>query len=248
MTLELRSQIAGVEVARGASSARQPLRRRRVKGTMRKMISTTASVVGERISRLPDGEWTDTRYVSGAVVGDLKPYPQPHGPQAGRPAHLQQRGHRPQRRLLQHHRRRAARLHHQLAAHLPLLRPVLCAAGLLEQVDFEFERGHDHRRPPPGRGQHLAGAGRRAGPGPAPQREAALHQGDRPPDVRDLRLLDPDLQPHLRDRPVRHADGELPARRDRRRARRLLLARRPRPRRHDELDDEPGRQRRGDRA
>ena len=45
----------------------------RVKGTMRKMIDTTAGVVGERLSRLPDGEWSDTRYVSGAVVGgDLR--------------------------------------------------------------------------------------------------------------------------------------------------------------------------------
>ena len=75
MTLELRSQIAGVELARDALL--ELVRRYgapRVKGTMRKMIETTARVVGERLGRLPDGEWTDTRYVSGAVVGDLKPY------------------------------------------------------------------------------------------------------------------------------------------------------------------------------
>jgi N-methylhydantoinase B len=41
---------------------------------MRKMIATTSAVVAERLRSLPDGEWTDTRYVSGAVVGDLAPY------------------------------------------------------------------------------------------------------------------------------------------------------------------------------
>lgn len=143
MTLELRSQIAGVEVARervlelvGRYGAA------RVKGTMRKMIDTTAKVVGERLSRLPDGEWTDTRYVSGAVVGDLDPY-----------------------RISLSVRKQGDRLLYSNRGTDPsvgsfnitagVLRACicnslltflcydqyLCAAGLLEQVDFEFERG-----------------------------------------------------------------------------------------------------------
>jgi N-methylhydantoinase B len=143
MTLELRSQIAGVELARarvlelveryGAGA---------VKGTMRKMIDTTAGVVGERLSRLPDGEWSDTRYVSGAVVGDLTPY-----------------------RYALTVKKEGDRLTYSNAGTDPsvgsfnitagVLRACitnslltflcydqyLCAAGLLEQVDFEFERG-----------------------------------------------------------------------------------------------------------
>ena len=249
MTLELRSQIAGVELARArVLELVERYGAARVKGTMRKMIDTTAGVVGERLERLPDGEWSDTRYVSGAVVGDLNPY-----------------------RYALTVKKEGDRLTYSNAGTDPsvgsfnitagVLRACitnslltflcydqyLCAAGLLEQVDFEFERGHDHRRPPPGRGLDLAGAGGGAGPGPVPEREDALDpRRDRPPHLRRLRLRDADLQPHLRHRPVRHADRELPARRDRRRARRLPLARRARPRRHDELDDEPGRQRRVD--
>ncbi|HVW48489.1 MAG TPA: hydantoinase B/oxoprolinase family protein [Solirubrobacterales bacterium] len=143
MTLELRSQIAGVEVAR--ERVLELVRRYgagRVKGTMRKMIATTAGVVGERLGRLPDGEWTDTRYVSGAVVGDLAPY-----------------------RFSLTVRKQGDRLIYSNKGTDPsvgsfnitagVLRACvtnslltflcydqyLCAAGLLEQVDFEFERG-----------------------------------------------------------------------------------------------------------
>jgi N-methylhydantoinase B len=143
MTLELRSQIAGVELARarlldliGRYGAA------RVKGTMRKMIDTTAGVVGERLERLPDGEWSDTRYVSGAVVGDLTPY-----------------------RYALTVKKEGGRLTYSNAGTDPsvgsfnitagVLRACitnslltflcydqyLCAAGLLEQVDFDFERG-----------------------------------------------------------------------------------------------------------
>lgn len=75
MTLELRSQIAGVEIAR--ERLLDMVRRYgapQVKGAMRKMIATTSSVVADRLRQLPDGEWSDTRYAAGAVVGDLKPY------------------------------------------------------------------------------------------------------------------------------------------------------------------------------
>jgi N-methylhydantoinase B len=143
MTLELRSQIAGVEVAR--ERVLELVRRyaaETVKCTMRKMIETTAKVVGERLSRLPDGEWTDSRYVSGAVVGDLKPY-----------------------RISLSVRKQGDRITYSNKGTDPsvgsfnitagVLRACitnslltflcydqyLCAAGLLEQVDFEFEYG-----------------------------------------------------------------------------------------------------------
>ena len=143
MTLELRSQIAGVTLAR--ERVLDMVRRygpTLVKGTMRKMISTTAAVVGERLRSLPDGEWTDTRYVSGAVVGDLSPY-----------------------RVSMTVRKEGDRLTYTNRGTEPsvgsfnitagVLRACitnslltflcydqyLCAAGLLEQVDFDFERG-----------------------------------------------------------------------------------------------------------
>ncbi|MEZ5076759.1 MAG: hydantoinase B/oxoprolinase family protein [Solirubrobacterales bacterium] len=143
MTLELRSQIAGVEVARArVLELVERYGAARVKGTMRKMIDTTAGVVGERLNSLPDGEWTDTRYVSGAVVGDLKPY-----------------------KFSLSVRKEGDRLVYSNDGTDPsvgsfnitagVLRACitnslltflcydqyLCAAGLLEQVDFEFERG-----------------------------------------------------------------------------------------------------------
>ena len=110
---------------------------------MRKMIDTTAGVVGERLERLPDGEWSDTRYVSGAVVGDLTPY--------------RSRAHASRRRATGSPTRNAgtdpsvgsfnitagvlrACITNSLLTFL-CYDQYLCAAGLLEQVDFEFERG-----------------------------------------------------------------------------------------------------------
>ncbi len=143
MTLELRSQVAGVEFARAALLAVvERYGADQVKGTMRKMIKTTARTVAERISKLPDGEWSDTRYVSGAIVGDLSPY-----------------------RTCLTVRKQGDRLVYSNAGTDPsvgsfnitggVLRAAivnslltflcydqyLCAAGLLEQVDFEFEPG-----------------------------------------------------------------------------------------------------------
>jgi N-methylhydantoinase B len=143
MTLELRSQIAGVELARARLlDLVERYGAARVKGTMRKMIDTTAGVVGERLERLPDGEWSDTRYVSGAVVGDLTPY-----------------------KYALTVKKEGGRLTYSNAGTDPsvgsfnitagVLRACitnslltflcydqyLCAAGLLEQVDFDFERG-----------------------------------------------------------------------------------------------------------
>ncbi|HEV8298866.1 MAG TPA: hydantoinase B/oxoprolinase family protein, partial [Acidimicrobiales bacterium] len=71
MTLELNSQIAGVNMARrrlleiidryGATT---------VKAVMQKMIDDTARAVGERLAQLPDAQWHDERYVAGAREGD----------------------------------------------------------------------------------------------------------------------------------------------------------------------------------
>ncbi len=143
MTLELRSQIAGVELAR--ARVLDMIRRYgpgQVKGTMRKMISTTAGVVGERLRKLPDGEWTDTRHVSGAVVGDLAPYT----------VSLTVR--KTGDRLLYSNRGTdpsvgsfnitagvlRACITNSLLTFL-CYDQYLCAAGLLEQVDFDFEPG-----------------------------------------------------------------------------------------------------------
>lgn len=71
MAIELRAQIAGVHVAHdrlleivdryGADV---------VKGVMRRMIAGTAEVVGRRLEAIPDGTWTDERYVTGASPTD----------------------------------------------------------------------------------------------------------------------------------------------------------------------------------
>jgi N-methylhydantoinase B len=143
MTLELRSQTAGVELAR--DRLLDMVRRygsRQVKGAMRKMISTTSSVVAERLRKLPDGEWSDTRYAAGAVVGDLSPY-----------------------RICLTVRKQGDRLTYSNRGTDPsvgsfnitagVLRAAitnslltflcydqyLCSAGLLERVDFDFEPG-----------------------------------------------------------------------------------------------------------
>ena len=143
MTLELRSQIAGVELAR--ERVLDMVTRYgpgQVKGTMRKMIATTASVVGERLRKLPDGEWTDTRYVSGAVVGDLQPYKFTLSVRKeGDRLVYTNRGTDPSvgsfnitAGVLR------ACITNSLLTFL-CYDQYLCAAGLLEQVDFDFEPG-----------------------------------------------------------------------------------------------------------
>jgi N-methylhydantoinase B len=143
MTLELRSQIAGVQLAR--ARVLDMVRRYgagEVKGVMRKMIATTAGVVAERLRSLPDGEWTDTRYVSGAVVGDLTPYRVSLTVRkTGDRLHYTNRGTDPSvgsfnitSGVLR------ACITNSLLTFL-CYDQYLCAAGLLEQVDFEFERG-----------------------------------------------------------------------------------------------------------
>ncbi|CAB4873232.1 unannotated protein [freshwater metagenome] len=143
MTLELRSQIAGVTLAK--ERVLDMVRRYgpgQVKGVMRKMIATTADVVGERLRSLPDGEWTDTRYVSGAVVGDLTPY------------RVSLSVRKVGDRLIYSNKGTdesvgsfnitagvlRACITNTLLTFL-CYDQYLCAAGLLQQVDFDFERG-----------------------------------------------------------------------------------------------------------
>ena len=71
LALELRSQIAGVVRAR--ASVEELVGRYgtgAVKGVMRKIVDDTERVARERVSRLPDGRWTDVVYIGGALPGD----------------------------------------------------------------------------------------------------------------------------------------------------------------------------------
>lgn len=75
MTIEVKAQVAGVRSARdrllelvdryGAEV---------VKGGMQRMISETASATSARLREVPDGEWSDTRYVAGAHLDDHNLY------------------------------------------------------------------------------------------------------------------------------------------------------------------------------
>ncbi|MBK7948144.1 MAG: hydantoinase B/oxoprolinase family protein [Deltaproteobacteria bacterium] len=143
MALELKSQVAGFRMARErllALVARYGARA--IKGTMNKMVDDTARVVGARLASLPDAVWRDERYVSGANPGDRRLF-----------------------KLVLVFEKRGDRLRVSnvgtdpatgsfnvtpgvfRAAVLNGLLPVLafdqmlCAAGVLRQVDFEFARG-----------------------------------------------------------------------------------------------------------
>jgi N-methylhydantoinase B len=75
LALDLRSQMAGIHASRmrivdlvkryGAAT---------VKAAMRKIIRDTSRAVGERLSRLPDGTWTDVSYLGGMYTGDRGAY------------------------------------------------------------------------------------------------------------------------------------------------------------------------------
>ena len=143
MTLELNSQVAGFNTARrrlleiieryGAPA---------VKGAMNKMIDDTARVVGGRLAQLPDGRWRDERFVAGMNRGEVVQF-----------------------RLCLSFAKRGDRLlitnegtspsvgaynsapgvlrATALNGLLPVLAydQYLCAAGVLRQLDFEFDRG-----------------------------------------------------------------------------------------------------------
>ncbi len=73
--LELKSQVAGVEFARGRiEDTIAAYGARTVKGVMRKMIATTETAVRERLATVPDGTWRDIRYCAGALPGDRNLY------------------------------------------------------------------------------------------------------------------------------------------------------------------------------
>ena len=143
MVLELKSQLAGYRFARrrllelveryGAAT---------IKAVMEHTIDLTASIVGQRLERLPDAVWRDVRYVAGAVKGDHQPY-----------------------KVCLSYEKRGARLRVSNSGTDPavgsfnitpgVLRAVvmnglfpviaydqyLCGAGLLRQIDFEPVRG-----------------------------------------------------------------------------------------------------------
>lgn len=143
MALELNSQVAGFNTAR--ERLLDLLARygaRAVKGTMSKMVDDTARVVGSRLASLPDATWRDVRYIAGANPGDRRLF-----------------------KLALSFEKRSDRLKISNAGTdpsagsfnitpgvfrasvlnglLPFLAydQYLCAAGVLRQLDFEYERG-----------------------------------------------------------------------------------------------------------
>jgi N-methylhydantoinase B len=71
LALELRSQIAGAVRARARiGELVERYGADAVKSAMHKLIDDTESAVRARLSRLPDGRWTDVVWVSGALPGD----------------------------------------------------------------------------------------------------------------------------------------------------------------------------------
>lgn len=143
MALELNSQVAGFNTARKRmTELLQRYGPGAVKATMYKMIDDTARVVGTRLASLPDAEWRDERYIAGVNPGDLRLF-----------------------RMCLSFDKRGERLRVSnagtdaavgavniapgvyraavLNALLPILAydQFLCAAGVLRQLDFEYEPG-----------------------------------------------------------------------------------------------------------
>ena len=143
IALEVKSQLAGLNFAR--RRMRQILDEygpARVKGAMHRMTENTARAVGRRLARLPDATWRDERYLCGARTGDFGIY--------RICLSLIKRGDR----LTVSNRGTAPSVGSfnvspgmlrgsVLAALFPLLAydQYLCGAGLLRQIDWEFERG-----------------------------------------------------------------------------------------------------------
>lgn len=71
VALQLRSQIAGLNATKARMvEALEEYGARVVKGAMRRIISDTSKAVGERLARIPDGEWEETIYIGNAATGD----------------------------------------------------------------------------------------------------------------------------------------------------------------------------------
>jgi N-methylhydantoinase B len=143
MALELKSQVAGIHTARerlGALIERYGAPA--VKGTMNKMVDDTARVVGQRLESLPDAEWRDERYISGANPTDLRLRKLALSfTKRGDRLHVSNEGTDPSAGSFNITRGvfRASVLNGML----PFLAydQHLCAAGVLRQLDFEYADG-----------------------------------------------------------------------------------------------------------
>jgi N-methylhydantoinase B len=143
MALELNSQIAGFNTARERLLALvDRYGARAVKGTMMKMIDDTARVVGARLASLPDAVWRDERYIAGANPGDRRLFKLALSfEKRGDRLAISNEGTDPSAGSFNITPGvfRASVLN----GLLPFLAydQYLCAAGVLRQLDFRYERG-----------------------------------------------------------------------------------------------------------
>ncbi|MCU1350925.1 MAG: hypothetical protein JWM05_134 [Acidimicrobiales bacterium] len=73
--LELKSQVAGIEFAKAqVEAAIAEYGAEVLKGVMRGMIHRTEAAFRRRLDLVPNGTWTDVRYIAGALPGDRSVY------------------------------------------------------------------------------------------------------------------------------------------------------------------------------
>ena len=143
ISLEVKSQLAGLNFAR--QRMRQILDEygaARVKGAMHRMTENTARTVGRRLARLPDATWRDERYLCGAKTGDFGLYRICLSLiKQGDRLCVSNRGTDPS--VGSFNVAPGMLRGSVLAALFPLLAydQYLCGAGLLRQLDWEFEQG-----------------------------------------------------------------------------------------------------------
>ncbi|MDE0238456.1 MAG: hydantoinase B/oxoprolinase family protein [bacterium] len=143
MALELNSQVSGFRTAHqrlmeiigryGAPA---------VRAAMVRMIDDTARITGERLARLPDGEWRDERYVAGATPVDTSLHRWCLSyRKTGDRLTVSNEGTDPASGAFNISRGvfRASVLN----GLLPIIAydQYLCAAGVLRQIDFEYSHG-----------------------------------------------------------------------------------------------------------
>lgn len=143
IALEVKSQLAGLHFAR--RRMRQILDEygaARVKGAMRRTADDTARTVGRRLAKLPDATWRDERYLCGAKTGDFGLYRIClEMAKRGDRLRISNRGTAPS--VGSFNVSPGMLRGSVLAALFPLLAydRRLCGAGLLRQIDWEFEQG-----------------------------------------------------------------------------------------------------------
>ena len=143
ISLEVKSQLAGLNFAR--RRMRQILEEygaARVKGAMHRMAENTARTVGRRLQKLPDARWRDERYLCGARTGDFNLYRVClEFDKRGDRLKISNRGTDPS--VGSFNVSPGMLRGSVLAALFPLLAydQYLCGAGLLRQIDWEFEQG-----------------------------------------------------------------------------------------------------------